>query len=64
MSTDAGAVLVRQSDIVGADRDQTAISNFHLTVQLDQEFGLPAVLGTKTSAAEYQNHGMRALQFR
>jgi hypothetical protein len=33
-------------------------------MQFDKEFGLPAVLGTKTSAAEYENHRMLTLQLR
>jgi len=63
VGTDACAVLVCQSDIVCADRDETAICNFQLTVQLDKEFCLPTVFGAVTSAAEYENHGMLTLQF-
>jgi len=41
-----------------------AISNFHLTVEWDQEFGLLAVFRTISPATEDQNHRMLALQFR
>jgi hypothetical protein len=47
-----------------ADRDQTTVSNFHLGVEVNQEFGLAAVFRTKSSAAEHQNHRMLALQLR
>jgi hypothetical protein len=60
----ACAVLVRHRDIVGADSHQPAISHFQLTVQFHEKFGLPPVLGTKSSPAEHQNHGMRTLQVR
>jgi hypothetical protein len=33
-------------------------------VKLDEELRLPAVLGTKASTAEYENHGMLPLQLR
>jgi len=64
VSTHARTVLIRNGDIVGAYRHETAISDFQLTMQLDEEFCLPAVLGAITSAAEYKNHGMLTLQFR
>ena len=64
VGADARAVLVGQSDVVSADRDQTAVSNFHLAMELDQEFGLTAILGTITTTAEHQNHRMLALELR
>jgi hypothetical protein len=58
------AFEARESDIVCADRDETAVSNLQLTMQLDKQFGLAAVLGAITSAAQYEDHGMLPLQFR
>jgi len=62
VGTDSAAILIRFSDVVGADRDQAAIGNLDLTMELNQPFRLPAVLRTKTSAAEDENHGMLCLQ--
>ena len=33
-------------------------------MELDQQFGLPAVLGAITSSAEYEHHRLLTLQFR
>jgi len=63
VGADSAAIFIRLSDIVGADRDQPAIGNLELTMQCNQPFGLPAVLGAETSAAENENHGMLSLQF-
>ena len=62
VGTDSAAIFIRLGDIIGADRDQPAIANLDLTMELNQQFGLAAVLGTETSAAEDQNHGMLSLQ--
>jgi hypothetical protein len=43
MGVHAGAILVRESDVVRADRDQTTVSNSYLMVELDQEYGSRAV---------------------
>ena len=64
MSTNACTVLSCESDIVGAYRHETTVSNFHFTMQFDEEFCLPTVFGTKAPATEYENHGMRTLEFR
>jgi hypothetical protein len=48
---------------VGTDRDKPTIANLHLTVEFKKPFSLSAVLGTETSTAEDEDHGMRALQF-
>jgi hypothetical protein len=58
----SAAIFIRQSDIVGANRDQAAIGNIELTMKLNQPFSLPAVLGAETSAAEDENHWMLPLQ--
>src|SRR5271165_5668293 len=63
VSAHSGAIFIRQRDIVGANRDQPAIGNLEFTMQLNQPFSLPAVLGTETSAAENQNHWMLPLKF-
>jgi len=63
MGADAGAIFIRLGDIVGANGDKPAIGNFELTLELNKQFGLPAVLGAETSAAEDENHGMLSLQF-
>src|SRR5580700_2767583 len=59
----SGAIFIRQSDIVGANRDKPAIGNLELTMERNKSFSLPAILGTETSAAEDQNHWMWSLQF-
>ena len=63
MSADAATIFVRLGDVVGTDRDEPAIANLHLTVELKKPFSLSAVLGTETAAAEDKDHGMLALQF-
>jgi hypothetical protein len=60
---DAGAMFVRLSDVVRADRNKSAIAYLELAMQLDEPFGLPAVLWAVASAAEDQNHRMLSLQF-
>jgi hypothetical protein len=62
MSADTGAIFVRLSDVVGADRDKAAIANLHLTMELKKPFSLSAVLGAEAAAAEDEHHRMRALQ--
>jgi hypothetical protein len=63
VGTDSAPIFVRLSDVVGADRDKPAISNFELAMELNEPLSLPAVLGTETSAAEYENHRMLSLEF-
>src|ERR1700738_1889626 len=62
MSADSSAVFIRLHNVVGADRDKSAIANLHLTMEFKKQFGLPAVLGAETAAAEDEHHGMLALQ--
>jgi len=57
------AIFIRLGDIVGADRDQPAIGNLEFTMELNQPFRLPAVLGSVTPAAEDEDHGVLSLQF-
>jgi hypothetical protein len=47
----SSAVFIRLSNIVGANRDQPAISNLDLTMELHQPFRLTAILRAKASAA-------------
>jgi hypothetical protein len=61
--TDASAIFIRLSDVVGADGDEAAIGNLDLAMELNEQFRLAAVLGAETSAAEHENHGMLRLQF-
>ena len=63
MGVDSGAIFICLRDIIGANRDQPAISNLELTMELNEPFSLPAVLGTETSAAQHQNHRMLSLEF-
>jgi len=59
----SAAIFIRLGDTIGADRDKPAITNLHLTMKVNQPFGLPAILRAISSPAEDQNHGMRALEF-
>src|SRR5262249_38051105 len=61
--TNPAAIFIRLSDIVGADRDKSAIANLELTMKLNKPFGHPAILGAITSAAEDQDHWILPLQF-
>jgi hypothetical protein len=63
MRADTAAIFVGLHDVVGADRDQPAITNLHLAVKLDKPLSLPALLGAESSAAEYENHRMLSLEF-
>jgi hypothetical protein len=63
VGADAGAILIRLGDVVGANRDQPAIANLQLTMECNKPFSLPAVLGAETSAAEDEDQWMLSLQF-
>src|SRR5262249_11794302 len=63
VGADSAAVFIRLSDIVGANGDKSAIGDLELTMESNEPFGLPAVLGAETSSAQHQNHGMLSLQF-
>jgi hypothetical protein len=62
VGTDSTTIFIRLCDIIGANRDKPAIGNLELTMELNEPFGLPAVLGAETSAAEDENHRMLSLQ--
>jgi hypothetical protein len=62
VSADSGAVLVGEGDVVGADGDEPAVGDLEFTMELDETFGLAAILRTEASPAEDENHGMRTLQ--
>jgi len=64
VSSCTAAVLIRLCNVVGADRDQPAISDFQFTMQLHQPFSLPAVLWAEATSAQNEHHRMRTLQFR
>src|SRR6266699_4342604 len=63
VGANAGAILIRLGDVVGANRDQPAIGNLQLTMECTKPFSLPAVLGAETSATEDEDHRMLSLQF-
>jgi hypothetical protein len=60
---DSCAIFIRLRDIVGADREQPAIRNLEFTMELNQPFRLPAVLGSVTPAAEDEDHRVLSLLF-
>jgi hypothetical protein len=62
VGVDAGTIFIRLGDIVGAYGHETAIGDFEFAMELNEEFGLAAVLGAEASAAEDEDHGMRALE--
>jgi hypothetical protein len=49
--------------VVGAIGDQAAIGNLEFAMELNEAFGLAAILGAESSAAKDENHGMRSLEF-
>ena len=63
MGADSAAILIRLRDVVGSNRDQAAIGNLELTMEGNQPFSLPSVLGAESSAAKYENHWIVVLQF-
>jgi hypothetical protein len=62
VSADPRAIFAGLGNVVGADCDQPTIGNFEFTVELNESFRLPAVLGTETSPAEDEDHWMLSLQ--
>src|SRR5258706_15661100 len=47
VGTHSAAIFIRLSDIVGANRDQSAIANLKFSVELNKPFSLPGSLGQK-----------------
>jgi hypothetical protein len=47
VGADTAAIFIGLSDVVSADRNQPAIGDLELAVELDEPFGLPAVLGAR-----------------
>jgi hypothetical protein len=62
VGVDSAAKFVRASDVVGADGDELAITNFDFTMELNQPLRLPAVLGSIAAAAQDEDHRILALQ--
>ena len=60
---DSGTIFVRLRDVIGANRDQSAIANLEFPMELNQPLRLPAVLGSVSPATEDQDHGILSLQF-
>jgi hypothetical protein len=63
VGTDAAAVFIRLSDVVGANRDEPAIADLKLTMELNKSFMLPSILGAVTPSAEDEDHWILSLQF-
>jgi hypothetical protein len=57
----SAAIFVGLGDVVSADRDQPAVADFHLTMELQQTFGLSAILWAEGAAAEDEHHGILSL---
>src|SRR5271165_1296261 len=64
MRADTTAKFVGLHDVVGADRNQPAITNLHLAVKLDQSLSLPTILRAVAAAAQYDDHRILSLQLR
>jgi hypothetical protein len=62
VGTYSAAIFIRLGNVIGADRNQSAIGNFELTMQLNQQFGLATVFGARASGAEDKPLGMLSLQ--
>ena len=58
---DPRAKLVSLSDIVGANRDEATVANFHLAMQLKKAFMLSPVLWTKGAPAQNENRRVLSL---
>jgi hypothetical protein len=63
MRAHAGAIFTRLGKVVSADGDKTGVRDLDLAMELNEEFGLPAVLGAEAAAAQDEYHRMRSLQF-
>src|SRR6266436_6553897 len=63
VGANSAAILIRLSDIVGADCDQAAIANLELAMELNQPFSLPALFRAEASPAEDEDHRVLSLQF-
>src|SRR5271156_1450521 len=58
----SATIFVRLGDVVGADRDQPAIANLHLAMELQQTFCLTAIFWTEAATTKDQHHRMLSLQ--
>src|ERR1700688_1980134 len=61
VSSYSATIFVRLGDIVGADRDQPAIANLHLAMELQQTFCLTAIFWAEAAAAKDEHHGILSL---
>jgi hypothetical protein len=64
IATAFSMISPRKRRVVGANRDQPAITNLELTMECNKSFGSPTVPGAETSAAEGEDHRMLSFQFR
>lgn len=62
MRSDGRSELVGLDQVVGTDGDQPAVANPHFPIELKQPFHLAAVLRAEGSAAQNEDHWVRALQ--
>jgi hypothetical protein len=62
MRTDTAAIFVGFCDVVGADSDQPAITNFHFAKELEKALRLTTILRTIATATEDEYHRMLPLQ--
>ena len=61
MGAHSGAVFVGLGDVVGTDRDQSAVADFEFAMELHESFRLPAVLRAE-SLTQREDHRMLPLQ--
>jgi len=62
--TDSSSKFIRVRDVVRRDRDQAAVGDLQLAMELNQPFVLSAVLRAVTPATEDHDHGIWSLQGR
>src|SRR5947209_17836235 len=62
MGACSGAIFIRLCDVIGRDRDQPAIADFHFAIALNKTFSLPAIFWAIAAAAQNQNQRILLLQ--
>src|SRR3954454_16195623 len=63
MSANASAILVCLNDVVRGYRDEPAVADLEVAIELEKAFRLTAVLWTITAPAQHQDHRVLTLQF-
>src|SRR5215831_14137641 len=64
MRADAFSEFTRFRDVIRANGDKSAISNFHFTLDLQKPFMLSPILWTVTTATQNNDHRIFPLQLR